>query len=110
VLTSPPELHTFVLAPKIITTNKDYLTYRRGAFLDKQISTSKIKMFRKKYVPTKINVEVAVVNINVIYNPRIDHITKYHRIYELSYTGFLVFFVASYYMFIDSDVDEIYSN
>lgn len=108
VLTSPPELHTFVLAPKIITTNPDYLTYRRGAFLDKQISTSKIKMFRKRYVPTKIRVDVAVVNINVIYNPRIDHVTKYHRIYEIDYCRFLAFFVASYFIY--TDADEIYSN
>lgn len=84
VLTSPPKLHTFVVAPKIITTNDDYVIYRRGAFIDKQLTTSKIKIYNVN-IPKKNlahEKEVYLTDLRVFYNPRIDRSTKDHKQFD----------------------------
>ena len=55
-------------------------------------------MFRKKYIPRLISpIELDMVNLITIYNPRVHHITKYHRLYEIVYLSFLRYFIYSYF-------------
>jgi heme/copper-type cytochrome/quinol oxidase subunit 1 len=78
VLTSPPKLHTFAIAPKIITTNKDYLNYRKGAYINKDIVTSKIENHSYLYNNQKEIFEGSDLSleVNVFLNPRIINNTE----------------------------------
>jgi len=78
VLTSPPKLHTFAIAPKIITTNKDYLNYRKGSYINKDIVTSKIENHSYLYNNQKEIFEGSDLSleVNVFLNPKIINNTE----------------------------------
>ena len=78
VLTSPPKLHTFAIAPKIITTNKEYLSYRNGSYVNKEIVFSKIENYthlnnsQKEFMNYFDDIEKDVtLELNVFLNPKI---------------------------------------
>jgi len=81
-LTSPPAAHTFVVAPKIITTSKHYAEYRWGAVENKKYR--KLPLFSGLY-ETKtmkefdnidnVNYSQYVLQTHLFYNPM--YLTKY---------------------------------
>ena len=78
VLSSPPKLHSFTVAPKMITTSKNYLKYRKGTYINKQVVNSHLINNVHIYKPSKY------IEVRLFCNPKND--VSYWTTYE----GFMI--------------------